>query len=137
MAPKLTPVAFPVKSVRRVFNQFAGDMGATLLDGRYWCLTRPEWTDVIGAIGPDHNRYVADRYDCDDYAKWWAAEVAHRFEINAAFIVVDYGARHSYNCLLEHDGHGNIHPRLLEPQSLTFPAIGKKPYLCRSGFFFG
>ena len=133
--PKVSAVAFDKKTVRRALNRFAASMGDVLLDGKYFALTRKEWTAVIAAVGPDGNAYTPERYDCDSFSRYFWAEVNHRFEVNGLFVVVDYSGTHSYNALLVHDGKGSLSVLLFEPQNGQFPTRGKAPYDLKSGFF--
>ena len=131
----LSPVVFDKKVVRRTLNKYAGDMGDVLLDDKYYVLSNAEWNYVVKIIGAEADKYQSDRFDCDKFARVWYGKVAEKFEVNSMAIVVDYSGRHSYNALLVHDGAKNLNVVLFEPQNLSRPVKGTKPYVCKSGFF--
>ena len=131
---KLAPVVVGRETVRKALHAFAPKMRPWELDGRYRVLTRAEWDGVIQSVGPDHNKYLADFFDCDAFSRAWYGRVAEDYEVNGMMIVVDFDSAHSYNLLLEHDGKGNLGCRLFEPQTLSFPEPGKKPYSLGDGF---
>lgn len=133
-APAISPVVFGRGAVEDALRAYCPKMRPYELDGKYYALTRDEWATVINDIGPEHNKYVAERFDCDAFSRVWYGKVAERFEVNSMFIVVDFSGRHSYNLLLEHDGKGNLSCSLFEPQTLMHPVKGSGHYTMTDGF---
>ena len=131
---KIDPKVFLDAEVEKALREFAPKMRPWSLDGRYWLLRSAEWDEIIKSIGPEHNKYIADRFDCDAFSRVWYGRVAETYEINGMMIVVDFDSEHSYNLLLQHDGSNNISCRLFEPQTLSHPTPGPKPYSMGRGF---
>ena len=133
-AHQVAPVVFDRAAVQKALHAFAPKMRLYELDGRYRVLTRAEWDFVVKEVGPEHNRYLADFFDCDAFSRAWYGRIAEDYEINGMFIVVDFGAKHSYNLMLEHDGKGNLSCCLFEPPTLQRPAKGTGHYTMNRGF---
>lgn len=88
-----------------------------LVDGWYLALTESKWARVL-ASHPARNKYVAERYDCDDFAKWFAAWVSHEYEINGCAWVLSGSDGHSYNAIMVIGDDGkSLHMQLVEPQA--------------------
>ena len=134
--PTLTPTKHPRSAVETALKLYARKMQRVCLDNIYYCLSSEEWDALIKAVGSEHNKYAAERFDCDAFSRVWYGKVAERYEINGMGIVVDYAGQHSYNALLVDDGDGALSVRLFEPQTLATPKRGVKPYLLGSGILF-
>jgi len=83
------------------------------LDGKYWipgledCLKIIEW-DFI-----DRKQYLIDRFDCDDFAAAFFAQVRTSYFVNNVALVIDWSSGHAYNLIFTSEGK----LILFEPQS--------------------
>ena len=90
------------------------------LDDYYYFHTDWEgWRKIINYILPSMPKYIAERFDCDNYARWFSSEVARLFLLNTCATVegwADMGngipLRHKW-CVF-YDG---VHLFQFEPQN--------------------
>ena len=96
------------------------DIKLVLVDGWYLALTEANWAKVLSQA-PPRNKYLAERYDCDDFAVSFDGWVSKEYEINGCAWVLSISDGHSYNAILVvgDDGNGGktLHVQLVEPQS--------------------
>ena len=111
--------AFAKADVQAALRHAAPGIQTILLDSRYWAVSRATWDAMIAAYGPDRNKYVSERYDCDDFAFSFKGGMGHTYEVNGVGIVLNWGHAHAYNAILVNDG-GKCVVEYLEPQNDQF-----------------
>jgi len=89
------------------------------MDGRYWLADKAIWQFLIAWDWTNKKKYIADLYDCENYAISFKAHCDRYFGLNSCAIVIDYGSGHSYNMIFYPDGSCDI----FEPQSDAFISI--------------
>jgi len=102
------------------------------LDSKYWCCSRLDFDAIIKWDWTDNKRYIAEKYDCDNFAFSFKARMDRRFHLNNVGLVIDYAGGHAYNVIVFSDGSAT----LFEPQSDSFPRLNPSAgyYRCTSGF---
>jgi len=113
-------------------NLIGGAMQRKTLDSKYWTCTRLDFDAIIKWDWTDNKKYVAEKYDCDNFAFSFKARMDRKFHLNNVGLVVDYSGGHAYNCVVFSDGTAE----LFEPQSdlFTTSQLGTGYYKCESGF---
>ena len=64
----------------------------------------------------DDRKYVAERFDCDDFALLFKAECARWWRLNSVGMVADFSGGHAYTAVLTH-ADGVLSWIVIEPQS--------------------
>ena len=100
------------------------------LDSKFWTCNEADWKKIIDFDWTDEKRFVADQYDCDNFAFNFKARVARKFGVNSVGLVVDYSGKHAYNLIVFSDGTWKI----FEPQSDRWPNPGSGLYKFENGF---
>jgi len=102
------------------------------LDSKYWVCSRLDFEAIIQWDWTDKKKYVAEKYDCDNFAFSFKARMDRKFHLNNVGLVVDYSGGHAYNCVVFSDGTAE----LFEPQSDRFVTsrMGTGQYVCTEGF---
>lgn len=109
----------------------SSSMQRKTLDNKYWTCTRLDFDVIIKWDWTDEKRYVAEKYDCDNFAFSFKARMDRKFHLNNVGLVVDYSGGHAYNCVVFSDGT----VELFEPQEDSFKTtqLGTGYYKCESG----
>jgi hypothetical protein len=101
-----------------VYNQLrdAGFLGTGMkklnLDSKYWACSKKEFEDWIKWDWTNAKRYVAEQYDCDNFAFSFKARCDRKIGINAVALIIDYGGGHAYNLVCFTDAPAELY----EPQ---------------------
>jgi len=74
------------------------------LDSTYYLPTAQQMTAIIAFDWTDHLKYVANRFDCEDFAFLFKARVSERWQLNNVGLVIDWSGQHGYNVILLNDG---------------------------------
>jgi len=113
-------------------HMIGGSMQRKALDSKYWTCTRLDFDAIIKWDWTDNKKYVAEKYDCENFAFSFKARMDRKFNLNNVGLVVDYSGSHAYNCVVFSDGTAE----LFEPQSDSFKTnqLGTGNYKCESGF---
>ena len=101
-----------------------GGAKMTWLDQKYIAVPQKEFQKIIDWDWTDNKKYIAEKYDCDNFAFSFKARVDRRFHVNTVGLVIDYDAGHAYNIIIFADGTSKI----FEPQSDSWPKMGSKMY---------
>ena len=101
-----------------------GGAKMTWLDQKYIAVPQKEFQKIIDWDWTDNKKYIAEKYDCDNFAFSFKARVDRRFHVNTVGFVIDYDAGHAYNIIIFADGTSKI----FEPQSDSWPKMGSKMY---------
>ena len=106
-------------------------MSRKLLDSKYWACSRLDFEAIIQWDWTDKKKYVAEKYDCDNFAFSFKARMDRKFHLNNVGLVIDYSGGHAYNCVVFADGTAE----LFEPQSDRFVTsrLGTGQYVCNDG----
>ena len=88
-----------------------------LWDSQIWAMPLATWRKVIAVTDTDKISYISEKYDCDNFALGFKADV-DRLGSNGVGLVVDFGRRHAYNVVVIKEENSNeIQLRLIEPQN--------------------
>ena len=83
------------------------------LDSKYWACSKREFEDWIEWDWTNKKKYVAEEYDCDNFAFSFKARCDRRIGINVVALVIDYSGGHAYNLVCFTDAPAELY----EPQS--------------------
>ena len=100
-----------------------------LLDRKYWTVDIYDWLKIIDNWKKNKYNYIADRFDCDDFARLFKCYVTREYKLNAVGFVVDWLKRHSYNIVVTSD----LSIYVVEPQTGDVWKYENRPrdkYLC-------
>jgi len=111
-------------SFGHVSKALGGVSNIMCLDNKYVAVSQKEFQKIIDWDWTDNKTYIAEKYDCDNFAFSFKARVDRRFHVNTVGLVIDYDAGHAYNVIVFADGSMKI----FEPQSDSWPKIGSKMY---------
>ena len=109
----------------------SAEMERKHLDAKYWVCSRVDFEAIIRWDWTDKKKYVAEKYDCDNFAFSFKARMDRKFHLNNVGLVIDYSGKHAYNCVIFSDGTAE----LFEPQSDRFVTNkkGTGQYTCTRG----
>ena len=109
-----------------------------LWDNRYWYTIHEDWGKVFSEVLLNMPKYVADRWDCEDYALLTTARVGELFKLNTCGVCIGQSpwGYHGY-CLFLSRPENKDRLFILEPQNgLIYPVEkpeGYKPELLIMG----
>ena len=110
----LQPVSYDANWVRDQVSKVLSDKVRWIqLDNRYWTCSKAEFEQLVKWDWLETQKYVSDRFDCDDFAMQFKARIGFFFNLNNVGVVVDYSSSHAYNVVLFSDAP----MRIFEPQS--------------------
>ena len=104
-------------------------MDILALDNKYLVTNQADMKKIIDWDWTDNRKYVAEKYDCDNFAFSFKAMVDRKFGVNNVGLVIDYSGGHAYNIFVFND----CTVRLFEPQSDKWPRIGTTMYKFEEG----
>ena len=99
------------------------------LDKKYLVTNLKDMKKIIEWDWTDNKKYVAEKYDCDNFAFSFKAMVDRRFGVNNVGLVIDYSGGHAYNIIVFNDGA----VRIFEPQTDRWPRLGTGLYKFENG----
>ena len=101
------------------------------LDSKYWACSKKEFEDWIEWDWTNKKRYIAEEYDCDNFAFSFKARCDRKIGINSVALVIDYSGGHAYNLVVFSD----VAPELFEPQNDSWRKKGESTmYTLTSGY---
>ena len=109
---------------RDVSKALGGVTNTMWLDNKYVAVPEAEFRKIINWDWTDNKKYIAEKYDCDNFAFSFKARVDRKFHVNTVGLVIDYEAGHAYNVIVFANGT----MKLFEPQSDSHPKIGSRMY---------
>ena len=113
------------------YNSKFAHLQLILLDSKYWTVPIDTWEKMIARTKIDHKQYVAERYDCDDFAFSLKGRIGQLFSVNGCGLVVDFSGSHAYNLIIT----DTLELAALEPQADRLYVGGTSPaYAMQSGF---
>ena len=108
-----------------IYNQlhdasfFGPGMKRLHLDSKYWACSKKEFEDWIEWDWTNKKRYVAEEYDCDNFAFSFKARCDRKIGINSVALIIDYSGGHAYNLVCYTDAKAELY----EPQSDRWVSI--------------
>ena len=117
-----------VTAVKKVNKQFVQDLisglgvDSMILDGKYYMANESNMLNVIAWDWTEKKKFILDRYDCDDFAFTFKANVNRYYDLNQVGVVVDWSSRHAYNIIL----FPNRNIWLFEPQTDSFFFVSER-----------
>lgn len=111
-------------SIGHVSKALGGVDKTMWLDKKYIAVPESEFRKIIDWDWTDNKTYIAEKYDCDNFAFSFKARVDRKFHVNTVGLVIDYEAGHAYNVIVFANGT----MKLFEPQSDSHPKIGSRMY---------
>ena len=115
--------------LKRDVSKAIGGAKMTWLDNKYVAVSEKEFQKIIDWDWTDNKKYVAEKYDCDNFAFSFKAMVDRRFGVNNVGLVIDYSGGHAYNIIVFNDGS----VRLFEPQTDRWARVGPGQYKFEEG----
>ena len=92
-----------------------------MIDRMYYCLPDNLCVEMLHEIGTNRIKYIAERFDCDNFSSYFKAVAALNFGTNSVGMILDISGQHSYNCVLTCiDSSSPVEVKEVEPQSDTF-----------------
>ena len=85
-------------------------------DARHRVLDEALLLDLLESSDVDQLSWVAEDFDCDDFAAALWGEMKLRYRCTSFFVVIDYSGGHAYSAVLL-DRNGRLEVALLEPQA--------------------
>ena len=111
--------------LKRDVSKAIGGAKMTWLDNKYVAVSEKEFQKIIDWDWTDNKKYVAEKYDCDNFAFSFKARVDRKFHINTVGFDIDYDGGHAYNIIIFSNGTSKI----FEPQSDSWPKKGSGMYI--------
>ena len=100
------------------------------LDNKYWVCDKIEFQKVVDANTIDEKKYIVDKFDCDNFAFAFKAQVAMQYNLNNVGLVIDHSGSHAYNVVI----FSNSTAQLFEPQNDKWITPGEsKSYTFEEG----
>ena len=90
-----------------------GEVQRLHLDSKYWVCSKQEFEDWIEWDWTNGKKYIAEQYDCDNFAFSFKARCDRKIGINTVALVIDYSGGHAYNLVCFTDAPAELY----EPQS--------------------
>ena len=83
------------------------------LDSKYWACSKKEFEGWIKWDWTNKKKFIAEEYDCDNFAFSFKARCDRKLGINTVALVIDYSGGHAYNLVCFTDALAELY----EPQS--------------------
>lgn len=83
MSFHLDPVEYTDVQLKKVLNN-AGFTGLSLYDSKYHLIEWYQWRQIIEADWINYYKWLAEFWDCDDFARSFSSHVSEIFHINTA-----------------------------------------------------
>jgi len=104
-------------------------------DGKYYTVSEAKWREIIANDFIERKKYLAERFDCDDFSRSFVARVIENYQLNSVGVCwgwMSEGAYHAWNFIYTSEG------RLLwyeaQNNSLFVPSGEKYKYEARDIF---
>ena len=125
---------FTPQEIHTYFNQNVSiGMRLLFLDRKYYGLPMSTWRKILQYTGIDTGKYVAERYDCDDFSFAFKGAVARKLAVNGVGLVLDYSGGHAYVAIVVKNTDGSCVVQFLEPQSDKLVFVGRGAYAMENG----
>ena len=87
------------EDIREAISKTYPKFQVMVLDRKFWTVTLDVMKEIIDFNQGDKRKYLAERYDCDNFALQFKAAVSRNFGITGVGMTVDIPGKHSYNML--------------------------------------
>lgn len=120
------PTEYPLTS-QQVFDLVKDSTSdhVYMWDSQYWAVSLDDWKRIIKDVLSDLPKYLAEKFDCEDFAMLTMTRIAERYEINTMGVAVGqvpFGY-HGYDLFVAwEDGQPKLH--VLEPQTSEIDPAG-------------
>lgn len=96
-------------------------------DSQYWALSLADWKKVLSSVRVDSPKYLAEKFDCEDFAFLTMTRVTERYEINTCGVAVGMSPMgyHGFNTFVSYENGGFVR-HLYEPQTGEIDPFGYK-----------
>lgn len=86
-------------------------------DSMYYALSMEDWQTVFKDVLPSMPKYLAEKFDCEDYAFLCMTRITERYQVNTCGVAVGMSPMgyHGFNVFIEKDTDFRLH--ILEPQT--------------------
>jgi len=112
--PKVTNIAQKdTVWVQQVINSMNLGIVRLALDQVYYLTSEANFLNIVAWDWVDTYEYRKERFDCENFAFLFKAQVDLFFQLNQVGLVIDYNSGHAYNLVLYPNGKVQV----LEPQS--------------------
>jgi len=123
----LKPVIYSASEIKTFLDQF-NFPSMSLSDEKYYMVNWNDWKNIIEQDWIAEHQYMADKFDCDDYALNFSGYASYVFDLNSAGAC--YGTiynkdtghfigGHAFNLILALE-NGNLIPYLYEPMTRKY-----------------
>ena len=108
LAFHLDPILISNESITDTLRKYFPKEPITHLDSYYYLISIEQWKELIRADWVDTKNWLADKFDCDNFANAFASNMSMYFEVNSVGRV--YGklykdnkfiAYHYFNCIID------------------------------------
>ena len=117
-----------------------GQLQPWFFDRKYWVPLKSHFFEALAEDRTDELKYVAERWDCDDFSVATVAGLRKRTGCNAVALVVDASAGHAYICAVvapdDTDDPRPFELLVIEPQADRVEAFGRPKYDATEGWMF-
>ena len=90
------------------------------LDSKRWVCSQQDFVKWIIWDWTNCKRYIAEEYDCDNFAFSFKARCDRKIGVNTVALVIDYSGGHAYNLVIFTDAPAELY----EPQGDRFVPMG-------------
>jgi hypothetical protein len=112
--PKITNIAQKDSAwVQQVIDSMNLGIQRLPLDQTYNLCSRANFLNIVAWDWVDTYEYRKEKFDCENFAFLFKAQVDLFFLLNQVGLVIDYNSGHAYNLIFYPDGKVDV----LEPQS--------------------
>lgn len=117
-----------VTAVKEKNKQFVEDLisglrvESMILDNKYYMTNESNMMNVIAGDWTEKKKPISYRYDCDDFAFTFKANVSRYYDLNQVGVVIDWTSKHAYNIIF----FPNKNIWLFEPQTDSFFFVSER-----------
>ena len=103
------------------------------LDTTYWVASEADTLALAQDTHTSAKQYVAERFDCDDFAFLFKGLMSGKEGLNSVGLVIDFSGKHAY-CVAVVDTPKGVVARFIEPQRDAYVRLHTAPcYKLASG----
>ena len=115
-------------ALRKLLPHYPADIQRLTMDGTYRVCSQADWMKFLAWDWTSLKKYLAEVWDCDDFA-FYLASRAHEIGLSCG-VFIDYSAGHAYCICIFRDGTASC----WEPQNDMVCQPGTGIYLAQRGF---
>ena len=140
--PPVVPPVIPPAFIPEEYILSGDDVGKLCMgandhvyvwDSTYYAFSLDDWKAIIPGVLKDMPKFLAEKWDCDDFAFLCMTRVAEKYEVNSCGVAVGnaLGGYHAWNLFIAKEGdefklhalepqHGTIDPEGYIPDTVIF-----------------